>query len=216
MSEQSTAGGTDGFDLDAGSLRYDDRGLVVCVAQDRASGAVLMVAWADRRAVERTLETREAHFWSRSRQALWRKGETSGHVLRVRAVRVDCDRDTLLLRVDPAGPACHRGSRTCFEADDAALELGWLASVLAARGRSSPESSYTARLLSRGLPRVAQKVGEEATETVVAALADDTEALAGEVADLLYHVLVLLQSRGVEPGAVAEVLARRHAEKGGR
>ncbi|RMH22244.1 MAG: bifunctional phosphoribosyl-AMP cyclohydrolase/phosphoribosyl-ATP diphosphatase HisIE [Acidobacteria bacterium] len=199
------------FDLDPDSLRYDDRGLVACVAQDVASGAVLMLAWADRQAVERTLATGEAHFWSRSRQALWRKGETSGNVLKVRQVRPDCDRDALLLRVEPAGPACHRGTRTCFEPNAARLELGWLAEILDERRRADPAASYTARLLARGLPRIAQKVGEEATETVVAALAGDDDELASETADLLYHLLVLLLAAGVDPQAVARALAERHA-----
>ncbi len=204
----------DGFDLDPDSLRYDDQGLLACVAQDVATGAVLMLAWANREAVARTLETREAHFWSRSRQTLWLKGETSGNRLRVRSLRTDCDRDALVLQVDPAGPACHRGTRTCFDPAAAQLELGWLAEVLAARATADPASSYTARLLATGLPKIAQKVGEEATETVVAALAQDDDALIGEAADLLYHLLVLLQARGVAPSAVASRLASRHAEVG--
>ncbi len=201
-----------GFDLDPGSLRYDDRGLVACVAQDVATGAVLMLAWANSAAVTQTLATGEAHFWSRSRQTLWRKGETSGNVLRVRAVRTDCDRDALVLQVDPMGPACHRGTRSCFEPAAAQLELGWLADVLRARATADPDASYTARLLAAGLPKMAQKVGEEATETVIAALAQDDEALVGESADLLYHLLVLWQARGIAPSAVASRLAARHVE----
>ncbi len=201
-----------GFDLDPSSLRYDDRGLVACVAQDVASGAVLMLAWADREAVTRTIATGEAHFWSRSREVLWRKGETSGNVLKVRTLRTDCDRDALVLQVDPMGPACHRGTRSCFDPAAAQLELGWLAEILQARATADPESSYTARLLAAGLPKMAQKVGEEATETVIAALAQDDDALVGETADLLYHVLVLLQARGIAPSAVASRLAARHAK----
>lgn len=204
-------------DLDPATLRYDDRGLVPVVAQDETSGAVLMLAWADREAVELTLRTREAHFWSRSRQRLWRKGETSGNTLAVVSVVADCDRDALLLRVRPAGPACHRGTRTCFEPNPARLELGWLHQVLAERRGADPATSYTARLFVAGLPRIAQKVGEEATETVVASLAsspEDRTAVVAEAADLLYHLLVLLHATGVEPGAVAAELHARHTGGG--
>lgn len=204
---------TAGFDLDPDSLRWDDRGLVAGIAQDITSGAVLMLAWMDREAVVWTLETRVAHFWSRSRKQLWRKGETSGNTLDVRELRVDCDRDALLLRVHPAGPACHKGSRSCFEPNAAQLELGWLDAVLAERAEAEPETSYTARLLARGLPRIAQKVGEEATESVVAALAEDDDALLGEATDLVYHLLVLLRARGLSTAELAHTLAARHAER---
>jgi len=210
-----------------GELRYDDRGLVPVVVQDVASGAVLMLAWADREAVTRTVTTGEAHFWSRSRRKPWRKGETSGNVLRVVEVLADCDRDALLVRALPAGPACHRETRSCFEPNPARLELGWLHAVLEDRREEPPESSYTARLLARGPARIAQKVGEEATETVVAALTpagpgDDREngpgdaarELTAETADLLYHLLVLLLSRDVAPEEVARELAGRHWKTG--
>ena len=202
------------FDLDPESLRYDDRGLLPVVAQDRSSGAVLMVAWADREAVQRTLDTGLACFWSRSRQKLWQKGETSGNVLEVLSIHPDCDRDTLILQVRATGPACHRGTRTCFDGDSTALELGWLHKVLEQRAQADPEESYTARLLARGLPRVAQKVGEEAVETVIAALAEDSpesrDEFVGEAADLLYHLLALLLARGVAPEEIAQRLAERH------
>jgi phosphoribosyl-ATP pyrophosphohydrolase/phosphoribosyl-AMP cyclohydrolase len=201
--------------LDPAALRYDDRGLVPVVVQDVASGAVLMLAYADRRAVELTLATGQAHFWSRSRQALWRKGETSGNTLAVIEALADCDGDALLLRVRPAGPACHRGTRSCFEPNAAALELGWLAAVAAGRRGADPERSYTARLLAAGVERVAQKVGEEAVETVVAAVAaavrpERRGELVGESCDLLYHLLVLLLASGVPPGELAAELVRRH------
>jgi phosphoribosyl-ATP pyrophosphohydrolase/phosphoribosyl-AMP cyclohydrolase len=204
-----------GLDLDPETLTYDSRGLIPVVVQDVASGAVLMLAWADREAVRRTLETRQAWFWSRSRQSLWHKGETSGNTLAVVDVVADCDRDSLLVRVRPAGPACHRGTRSCFEPNPARLELGWLHAFLDERRQASPEESYTARLLAEGLPRVAQKVGEEGVETALAAvLAERSESgretLAGEAADLLYHLTVLLLAAGVAPGEVAEVLTRRH------
>ena len=199
--------------LDPRTLTYDDRGLLPVVAQDEASGAVLMVAWADREAVEKTLTTGLAHFWSRSRRQLWQKGETSGNVLEVMEILPDCDRDTLLYRVRPAGPACHRGTRTCFEPNPAQLELGWLGQVLEERRGASPETSYTARLLAEGLPRIAQKVGEEAVETVIAGLTagdGDREELVGEAADLLYHLLVLLLASGVELSEIATKLRQRH------
>ena len=213
--------------LDPASLVYDQNGLLPVVAQDVASGAVLMVAWADRDAIEETRRTGLAHFHSRSRGRLWRKGETSGNELRVVGVMADCDRDTLLLRVVPSGPACHLGTRTCFEPNAARLELGWLAEVVARRAKASPEESYTARLLSRGLPRVAQKVGEEAVETVIAALgvrgdrhdldadagSGDDAALVAEAADLLFHLLVLLEAAGTDPTAVARELERRHRDR---
>jgi len=205
---------SDRFDLDPTSLTFDERGLLPVVVQDVASGAVLMLAWADREAVERTLATGYAHFWSRSRRALWKKGETSGHTLRVVEILADCDRDTLLVRAHPDGPTCHRGTRSCFEPNPAQLELGWLAEILNSRRGESPETSYTARLLAWGLPRVAQKVGEEAVETVIAALtrgaAGDDREVVGESADLLYHLLVLLLAAEVEPGRVAAQLVERH------
>lgn len=201
-------------------LHFDDRGLLPVVVQDVGSGAVLMLAWANREAVEKTLATGEAHFWSRSRQALWRKGETSGNVLAVVEVTADCDGDALLVRARPAGPACHRGTRSCFEPNPAQLELGWLAAVLVSRRGADPKTSYTARLLEEGIERIAQKVGEEGVETAIAAVAlasrgpagEDgrRQALVGEAADLLYHLLVLLQASGVEPSAVRHELLGRH------
>lgn len=211
-----------GDTVSPGELRYDERGLLPVVVQDVASGAVLMLAWADREAVTRTVTTGEGHFWSRSRRKLWRKGETSGNVLRVVEVLADCDRDALLVRALPAGPACHRETRSCFEPNPARLELGWLHGVLEERREQPPETSYTARLLARGPARIAQKVGEEATETVVAALAPaelgdgpgHARELTAETADLLYHLLVLLLSRDVAPEEVARELAGRHWKTG--
>lgn len=196
--------------LDPSTLRYDDRGLLPVVVQDAGSGAVLMLAFANREAVELTLSTGEAHFWSRSRQSLWRKGETSGNTLEVVEVTADCDGDALLVRAIPAGPACHRGTRTCFEPNPARLELGWLAAVLEERRSADPDKSYTARLLRSGVERIAQKVGEEGVETAIAAVAGRKDRVVSESADLLYHLLVLLQASGVEPGEVAEELLRRH------
>ena len=156
--------------IDPATLRFDDRGLIPVVVQDVGSGAVLMLAYADREAVEQTLATGQAHFWSRSRQALWKKGETSGNTLQVVEVTADCDGDALLVRARPAGPTCHRGTRSCFEPNPARLELGWLAAVLESRRDADPAESYTARLLAEGIERIAQKVGEEGVETAIAAV----------------------------------------------
>ncbi len=195
------------------SLAYDASGLVPVVVQDRASGDVLMVAWANAEAVERTLETRYAHFWSRSRKVLWRKGETSGNGLRVVEMRADCDQDTLLLVVDPEGPACHDGTRTCFgdgpTSDGGTLEE--LSRVVASRAKDAPEGSYTKHLLAKGQDAVLKKIGEEATEVVLAAKSETDERLAEESADLLYHLTVALHQRGVPLSRVMQVLRRRRA-----
>jgi len=207
--------------IDPAALRYDERGLLPVVVQDVGSGAVLMLAFADREAVERTLSTGLAHFWSRSRRSLWKKGETSGNTLRVVEVTADCDGDALLVRAIPAGPACHRGTRSCFEPNAAALELGWLARVIAERRDAPPAESYTARLLASGIERVAQKVGEEGVELAIAAVAatllpegergaDLRARVVSEAADLSYHLLALLAAAGVDPGEVAAELSYRH------
>ncbi len=201
-------------------LRFDANGLLPVVVQDAGSGAVLMLAYANREAVEKTLATGQAWFWSRSRQSLWKKGETSGNTLQVLEVTADCDGDALLMRALPAGPTCHRGTRSCFEPNPARLELGWLAAVLETRKGADPETSYTARLLARGVERIAQKVGEEGVETAIAAVSvsargpgEDDErrkALIGEASDLIYHLLVLLQATGVDPAEIKNELLRRH------
>jgi phosphoribosyl-ATP pyrophosphohydrolase/phosphoribosyl-AMP cyclohydrolase len=192
-------------------VRFDDAGLIPVVVQDRASGDVLMVAYANAEALARTVETGLAHFWSRSRAALWKKGETSGNTLRVVEIRKDCDGDSLLMLAQPAGPACHTGSRTCFGDDtpSAAGILVELAALISERARSMPEGSYTARLLTKGLDHALKKVGEEATEVLLAAKGETDERLAEEVADLLFHLLIVLQQRGVAPEQVFDVLRRR-------
>ena len=203
-------------------IHFDERDLVPVIAQDAKTGAVLTLAYANREAVERTLSSGEAHYYSRSRGELWRKGLSSGNTQRVVEVRLDCDGDALLYRVEPRGPACHTGEESCFfttlagdEAgvgDDGDADFGaavdGLAATIARRHREMPEGSYTAKLLEGGTERVAQKVGEEAVEVVVAALM--SERLAEEAADLVYHLLVLLEERGVGIGEVARVLRDRH------
>jgi phosphoribosyl-ATP pyrophosphohydrolase/phosphoribosyl-AMP cyclohydrolase len=194
-------------------LVFDASGLLPVIAQDRDSGDVLMLAWANAEAVARTAETGLAHFWSRSRKALWQKGETSGHALRVVEARADCDNDALLLVVEPAGPACHTGTRTCFgETSPTAAGMPFeLARVIRERAQAKPEESYTARLLAKGQAAVLKKIGEEATEVVLAATAESDVRLAEESADLLFHLLVALHQRGVPLSRVMEELRRRRA-----
>jgi phosphoribosyl-ATP pyrophosphohydrolase/phosphoribosyl-AMP cyclohydrolase len=206
------------------AVRFGADGLVPVVAQESRSGDVLMVAFADRGALERTVETGLAHYFSRSRGTLWRKGETSGHTQQVREIRLDCDGDTVLYRVEQAGPACHTGARTCFstvvrgaagqmhgdaEADPGGHLLSRLAALIARRAVERPAGSYTVTLLDRGVARISQKVGEEAVEVVVAANAEDDAHLAAESADLLYHLLVLLRARGIGLDAVLSALETR-------
>ena len=196
-------------------LSFDPAGLIPVVAQDRASGDVLIVAYANVAALVRTAETGFAHFWSRSRQALWKKGETSGHMLRVVEVRADCDKDALLYVVEPEGPACHTGARTCFGEDSptAAGMLEEVARVIAARAQAAPEGSYTARLLAQGQDQVLKKIGEEATEVVLAAKGQSDERLAEEAADLLFHLLVALHQRSLPLSRVMDVLKERRRGK---
>jgi phosphoribosyl-AMP cyclohydrolase / phosphoribosyl-ATP pyrophosphohydrolase len=174
--------------------------LTPAIVQDAADGRVLMLAWMDAEALRLTRETGEAWFWSRSRQKLWRKGETSGNVLAVEEIRDDCDGDTLLLRVRPAGPACHTGSRSCF------APALWRTVV--ERVRDRPVGSYTASLADAGVERCAQKLGEEAVEAAVSAVAGDGR-LAEEAADLIYHLYVLLAVAGVDVADVEDVLEKR-------
>jgi phosphoribosyl-ATP pyrophosphohydrolase/phosphoribosyl-AMP cyclohydrolase len=205
-------------------VRFDEGGLVPVVAQDAATGDVLTLAYANHEALEKTLSSGEAHYYSRSRSELWRKGATSGNTQKVVEVKLDCDADALLYVVEPRGPACHTGQKSCFYTtlaggrtgvappDDREVPFGTmverLAGTIAQRHREMPEGSYTATLISGGPARMAQKVGEEAVEVVVAALSG--ERLPEEAADLVYHLLVLLEERGVGIDEVAKVLHDRH------
>ena len=196
-------------DLD--SLRFDEQGLVPVVAQDAAGAKVLMVAWANRAALDRTVATGEVHFWSRSRGEIWRKGETSGNVLRLVALHADCDGDTVLALVNPSGPACHTGDETCFgdgatPAADGRLDALW--SVIEERAKTLPEGSYTTRLLGDENLRL-KKLGEETAELVVALSRADGERIPEEAADLFYHLLAALKGAGVELSAVLDVLEKR-------
>lgn len=203
------------------SIRWNQDGLVVAVVQDEATGEVLMVAWMNEEALRRTLETGEAHFWSRSRRELWHKGATSGNYLYVREIRADCDGDALLLRVAPQGPACHTGHRSCFFRGTADIPSGRhpadvlneLFAVILSRKEQAPPDSYTAHLFQEGEDAILQKLGEEAVEVILAAKGQGNERVVAEVADLLYHLLVLLAARGLTLTDVEKELARRFRER---
>jgi len=235
-------------------LSYDDQGLIPAIMQDAGTGQVLMLAYMNAESLAKTLESGETWFWSRERQVLWHKGATSGNVQSVEEVRYDCDADALLVRVHPAGPACHTGQESCFyrsipahiSSPDATDELPrspeaslarfpfplagekgnlqtsksqvsedyfslqQLYQVIQDRRQNPTPGSYTASLFDTGLPKIAQKVGEEAAEVLVAALAQEDQRLVEEVADLAYHLLVLLAARGITPDSITAELARRH------
>jgi len=202
--------------FDADKVDFDKGGGLVCaIAQDCLTLQVLMVAWMDRAALDETLASGEATFFSRSRQTRWRKGETSGNTLKIVEVTLDCDGDTLLLSVEPAGPACHLGTVSCFGAAIAPGlgRLGALERTIAQRASASPDESGTARLLARGVKRVAQKVGEEGVETALAGAAGDQTELCHEAADLLYHLTILLKARGLHLNDVMAVLAARAEQR---
>jgi phosphoribosyl-ATP pyrophosphohydrolase/phosphoribosyl-AMP cyclohydrolase len=221
------------------AIRWDPSGLVPAIVQDAGDGEVLMLGYLDREALDATVTSGDAHFHSRSRDRLWRKGETSGNVLRVRELALDCDGDAVLLWVDPTGPTCHTGAHSCFDLapdqpeangvgqpDQGAQGFVWLEELwatIAQRAADRPAGSYTARLIAGGVDAVSRKLIEEATEVVLAAKDDarssdparqtdrsaGKEALAGELADLVYHALVLSAERGLAPATVIDVLRRR-------
>ena len=204
------------------TICFDEQGLVPAVVQDVCTAEVLMLAYMNQESLQKTLESGDAWFYSRSRQTLWHKGETSGHVLRVQEICYDCDGDTLLLKVDPAGPACHTGEISCF------YRSGWQAEkrksepkkpfifkldeIIARRKTAGTDDSYTVRLLTAGRDRILRKVGEESGEVIIAAKNDDPAELTAEMADLWYHCLVLLHSAGLNLATVDQELARRHGE----
>ena len=194
-------------------IRFDEQGLAPCVMQDAGTGEVLTLAYVNREALDRTRETGEMHFWSRSRQKLWRKGETSGNVMKVRALRYDCDEDALLALVEPAGPACHTGERTCFHRGDmdpvpseaaAAIER----TIAQRKSEGDSASSYTAELLADP-PHIGEKVREEAEEVTRAAAEESDERVREEAADVLYHLAVLLAARDLKLTDAFEVLNAR-------
>jgi phosphoribosyl-ATP pyrophosphohydrolase/phosphoribosyl-AMP cyclohydrolase len=208
-------------------IKFDEHGLVPAIVQDAHTRQVLTLAYMNAESLQRTLDTSETWFWSRSRSCLWHKGETSGHTQRVLEVSVDCDQDAIRMLVEPAGPACHTGAQTCFhnelqgapsESGKVSADLGTILSDLFAlvegRKRERPAGSYTTYLFDQGLDKILKKIGEESAETIIAAKNEDPNALIGEASDLLYHLIVLLVERGLTLEHIgAELAARGVAQK---
>ncbi len=200
-----------------GNIKFDEKGLVCAIAQDIESGEVLMQAYMNAEALACTEKTGYAHYWSRSRQKLWKKGEESGHLQAVVSMHFDCDRDCVLLKVRQTGAACHTGAYSCFfdflQGDKeriGAEMLGKLQRIVLDRKEHPAEGSYTSYLFEKGIDKIAKKAGEEAVEMVIASKNEDKEELIGECADLLYHTLVLLAARGISLSDVCTELSRRH------
>lgn len=205
--------------MDISSIKFDANGLVPAIAQDAQTGAVLMLAYMNAESLQQTLESGYATYYSRSRQKLWRKGETSGHTQRVLSISYDCDGDAILMQVEQTGPACHTGAYSCFhnelrraDPDDmpaTSAIVQQVYEVIADRKVHPREGSYTNYLLEKGVEKICKKVGEEASETIIAAMKGNQEEVTYEAADLVYHLLVLLFQQGVNPQQVWEELARR-------
>jgi len=201
-------------------LNFDERGLIPAIVQDARTREVLTLAYMNEESIARTIETGETWFWSRSRNELWHKGETSGNTQSVVALHSDCDNDAIVVLVNPAGPACHTGARSCFEStaadEDLGLLLNTLYELIESRERQRPEGSYTTYLFNSGLDKILKKVGEESSETIIAAKNEDRTRLTAEVADLVYHLLVLLVARGITLDEIrAELAGRRGASEAG-
>lgn len=202
-------------------MTFDQQGLIPAVVQHARSGEVLMLGYMNVEALEQTRATGLVTFWSRSRQSLWQKGSTSGNFLRLREIREDCDSDALLVLVEPDGPTCHTGARSCFNQEERvpaappSAILTQLADLIARRRTEQTEDSYTVKLLNSGVDRIAKKVGEEATEVVIGAMKGDRAELRYELADLLYHTLVLLEQQGLPLDEVLGELAARHGTRRG-
>lgn len=198
------------MEFECETLAWDKQdGLLPAIVQDAGTRRVLMLGYMDRAALAATIASRKVTFYSRSKQRLWTKGESSGHVLDLVSITADCDSDTLLVQAHPNGPTCHLGTASCF-ADAPADFLAELDATIAQRERERPESSYTTKLFESGVRRIAQKVGEEGVEVALAAVAQDDNALLGEAADLLYHLTVLLRARGLALANAMDVLRERH------
>ncbi len=203
--------------LNIEELRFDDNGLIPAIVVDADSGRVLTLAYMNRESLEISMREERTCFWSRSRQELWRKGETSGNVQHIVSITADCDRDALEVRVHKEGPACHLGTDSCFndllwqaEEADAGFCTDDLYRLLLQRKAERPEGSYTSYLFEKGLDKILKKVGEEATEVIIAGKAEDREETVYEIADLTYHVLVLMAQLGIAPEEIRQELAGRH------
>lgn len=202
------------------NIKFDDKGLVTAVVQDANTKEVLTVAYMNKESLEKTLETGETWFYSRSREELWHKGATSGNVQKVVSIKADCDSDALVIEVLPAGPACHNGTTSCFTnvlQENAKVGsvgiIPELVKVIEKREQEMPEGAYTTYLFDKGIDKICKKVGEEATEVVIGAKNRDAEEVKWEAADLIYHLLVLLQEQKVNVFDVLHVLEKRHEEK---
>ncbi len=203
--------------FDPEAVKFDERGLVPAIVQDARTREVLTLAYMNRESLQRTLETGQTWFWARSRQRLWHKGEESGNTQDVVAMAHDCDNDAIVVLVNPAGPACHKGTRSCFglENTNFAGVLDELYQLIESRERERPAGSYTTYLFAEGLDKILKKVGEESAETIIAAKNDERDPFVAEVSDLLYHLLVLLVARGVSLDEVREQLGQRRQKRGG-
>ncbi len=204
--------------IDIKDVKFDENGLVPAIAQSAATGEVLMQAYMNKDALEKTLKTGQAHYYSRSRKKLWRKGEESGHTQSVVSVLLDCDGDSILLKVDQTGPACHTNNPTCFYRELKAFGEAYGAGVLydivktIKDRKAQPEAgSYTNYLFDKGVDKICKKVGEEASETIIAAKNKDNNELANEIGDLIFHLLVLCENQGLDISEVFKVLSERHS-----
>lgn len=199
-------------DLKFDELKFDGRGLIPAIVQDASTREVLTLAYMNRESLERTIETRETWFWSRSRNELWHKGETSGNTQQVVDLVADCDGDAIVVLVKPVGPACHTGARSCFDLkqdEDLGMLLAQLYKLIESRERERPDGSYTTYLFDKGIDKILKKVGEESAETIIAAKNEAAKPLVSEVSDLIYHLLVLLVARGVSLDEIRDELAQR-------
>jgi phosphoribosyl-ATP pyrophosphohydrolase/phosphoribosyl-AMP cyclohydrolase len=201
--------------LDTNTLRFDKLdGILPCILQDARTGKILMLGFMNKEAVDKTLAEKRITFFSRSKNRLWTKGETSGNYMDLVELRNDCDSDTLLAKVDPRGPACHTGADTCFDEVNRAQGIQFLEDLIIERKSKPVDGSYTNRLLDNGINKIAQKVGEEAVELVIEAKDNNRDLFLGEAADLMYHFLVLLVAKGAKMEDVIEVLRSRHVPDG--
>jgi phosphoribosyl-ATP pyrophosphohydrolase/phosphoribosyl-AMP cyclohydrolase len=194
-------------------VKFDERGLIPAIVQNAATREVLTLAYMNRESLEKTIETQQTWFWSRSRGELWHKGETSGNTQKVVSLTLDCDGDAIVVLVDPAGPACHTGATSCFETGRNATGIGavldQLYELIESRERERPSNSYTTYLFDEGLDKILKKVGEESAETIIAAKNEDQGRVVSEVSDLMYHLLVLLVARGVSLEEISRELGQR-------
>ena len=198
------------FELDSLDFEKNKDSLIPAIIQDDATLKVLMLGYVNRQALEMTISSGKMTFFSRTRQCLWTKGETSGNFLTVKSIHADCDMDTLLVRAEPSGPVCHKGTASCFNTDTEEGFIRELQEIIRKRQSDRPEGSYTVRLFDKGTNKIAQKVGEEAVETVIEAVAGNDPAMIYEASDLIYHLLVLLAHKGLSISDLEKELSRRH------